>query len=386
MGEKSTSKAPVSAGKTLRVSLAPMCTLKGSGAQQGKGNGLVGHRSSLGPEDVPQHPARAPPTPAACVSERLEFWPRETGWLSAAAATRSQALRQAPCRQLHASWPLGLGGDQVAPRPGYRAGSGPGPGRGGTPLCLAQRPEDRLPPDQLGRAGMCRPSSHPPPQRIRVSGGRVSPAPRTLNLGLRTSRRQNWVCAQGRGALSTPPTRARTLRVEFSMTHKRAGRLWRTCRPAAHVQPLIGAACSISAPDSNEVTQPAPPEMNPAGRLGAQGPSGPAACLGEATKPGSGQPGKTPTRNGKIRQGAGVGNVAGRPREPAARPWGPARWGAFLAGWVVGWSEGRRARGAPEVTETLGVSAADPRSTCTARRGPQGSSLPSTTPAAEKHS
>lgn len=154
---------------------------------------------------------------------------------------------------------------------------------------------------------MCRPSFHPPPQQIRVSGGRASPAPRTLNLGLWTSRRQNWVCPQGRGALSTPPTRARTLRVEFSMTHKRAGRLRRTCRPAAHVQPLIGAACSISAPDPNEATQPAPPEMNPAGRLGAQGPSGPAACLGEATKPGSGQPGTTAHSKWKDSPGCGGG-------------------------------------------------------------------------------
>ena len=89
-----------------------------------------------------------------------------------------------------------------------------------------------------------------------------------------------------------------------------------------------------------------------------------------------------------------MGNVAGRPGEPLTRdrlrdlggpPGGAPSWpGGLLAG-----LKGGRARGAPEVTEALGVSAADPgwapRSTCTARRGPQGSSLPSTTPVAEKH-
>lgn len=56
------------------------------------------------------------------------------------------------------------------------------------------------------------------------------------------------------------------------MTHKSAGRLRPIGWPPAHVQLLIGAACSSSAPGLNEVTRPVLPAASPAG-----GPESPAA-------------------------------------------------------------------------------------------------------------
>lgn len=64
------------------------------------------------------------------------------------------------------------------------------------------------------------------------------------------------MCPPGAGRPQHPPSRGRRLRVEFSMTHKWAG------RPEAPVQPLIGTACSISVPDPNEDTPPVLPEIN----------------------------------------------------------------------------------------------------------------------------
>lgn len=85
------------------------------------------------------------------------------------------------------------------------------------------------------------------------------------------------MCPQGQGTPRTPPTNGRTFGVEFSMTHKSAGRLWPISRPPAHVQLLIGAACSISAPGLNEVTH---PSCLGRAQLEGSGARRPSPCLG----------------------------------------------------------------------------------------------------------
>lgn len=131
---------------------------------------LAGQRSSPGPEDDPQHPARALPTPAAGVSTRPDLAHRDR--LAPSSGDTVPAPRQAPCRQLAARQLASgagrrSGGTTAQVQSRFGAGA-PEPGWDGArqdptvPPRQRQR-EDRLSCDQLGGAGMCRPSCQPPP-------------------------------------------------------------------------------------------------------------------------------------------------------------------------------------------------------------------------------
>lgn len=197
----------------------------------------AGHRSSAGPEDGPQHPARALLTPVACGSKGLQFWLRETG---SQQRRHGASSRPGPVQSVGTSGPLRLCSDQVAPRPRCRAGSGAGlptlggTWRGRTPLCLAGQCVDHPHRDQWGW-GDCG-CGHPCNPTKYGSLGlclhcSIHPQPWLMH-----KQEANWVCPQGQGTPRTPPTSGRMFGVEFSMTHKSAGRLWQLCWPPAHVQ------------------------------------------------------------------------------------------------------------------------------------------------------
>ncbi|KAB1270572.1 hypothetical protein Cadr_000017604 [Camelus dromedarius] len=208
-----------------------------------------------GPEEVPQHVARG-----LCPGQLL--WVQE----ARRPAPGSSSLYQALPSRLRVSWPLGQGSEQVAPRPGVERVQGPGGAEGGrTPPHLTEQwhgervgsAESHLHPTESGSLGLS-------PLACRQAGGKAECVPILTAL---------------------PPVEER----------RAVGDL----PPSAHEQLLIGAACSISAPGLNEVTQP----------LESWWPRGPAARLhawGRLGKLGRDSQGWPPTRNGKICQDVGL--------------------------------------------------------------------------------
>lgn len=192
----------------------------------------------------------------------------------------------------------------------------------------------------------------PPPHRIRIPGVCASPGPKGSHP---------WPADKQEAKLSVFPSSQPSHQwrnVACGIFHNPAppvlGEAVGDLPPSAHEQLLIGAACSISAPGLNEVTQPVPPEVCPAGELVAQGPRRPAARLGKAGEAGSGQPGVAAHPKWEDLPGRGASSAETRTSQAGQEGWTLLvcpLWSESPAELVSGCPAGRKTRTLPAVTE-----------------------------------